>query len=201
MPAITPGKGIRYPLFSEAGDPQAVMAMVFDLDTMATADDALRATALTRRGARITNTTAPNITKSVYTKLTYDTVNWDPLGLTNLGVNNDRFTIPAGLAGLWMFGVLWTIDNAGSGGLAIFSGEATVAKNTTVAPAVPNYRRHKYPGFTGGASGTVDCLCTAPMVMAVGDFVTSGVFWQGTAAGPAVNSVPHIFWAFPLALS
>jgi hypothetical protein len=201
MPAITPGKGIRYPLFSEAGDPQAVMAMVFDLDTMATADDALRATALTRRGARITNTTAPNITKSVYTKLTYDTVNWDPLGLTNLGVNNDRFTIPPAWPGCGCSACCGRstrrlrrpghLLRRGDRGQEHHRG----AGRTELPPAqVPRLHR-------GGVRHR-DCLCTAPMVMAGGDFVTSG----GLLAGDGRRScdqlgAAHLLWAFPLALS
>lgn len=198
MPGPTPGKGIRYPLMSEAGDPNVLMAMVFDLDAMASADDALRTTALTQRGARITNSVGPNITKATNTKLTYDTLVYDPNGLTNLGLNNDRFTIIR--PGLYLFGVTLAIQSAGSGGLGLTSGEVTIAKNTVVAPVVPNFRRHKYPGFTGAASGAVACTVTAPMVMAATDFVTSQCFWNGSAAGPATTN-PPVFWCLPLALT
>jgi hypothetical protein len=199
MPGTTPNKGIRYPLMTETGDSNVLAAMVFDLDAMATADDSLRTTALTQRGAQITNSTAPNITKLTNTKFTYDTVVYDPSGLSNLGVNNDRFTINR--AGLWMFGLTWVISNAGSGGLGLFFAEATLAKNTTTAPAVPNLRRHKFPGYTGTASGTAECTISAPFVMAVSDFVTSQCFWNGSAAGPAVSLSPPVFWAIPLALT
>lgn len=197
MPGTTPAKGIRYPLLTEAGDPQVLMAMAQDLDAMATADDALRTTALTQRGARITIGTPPTIVKATTTKLTYDTVIYDPQGLTNLGVNNDRFTIIK--AGLYLFGCTMVIQSAGFGGLGLNSGETTIAKNTTVGPAVPNFRRHKFPGFTASASGSVECTCVAPFVMAAGDFVTSQTFWTGSAAGPASIN-PPIFWCLPIAL-
>lgn len=198
MPGITPAKGIRYPLLTEAGDPQVVMAMTQDLDAMATADDALRTTALTQRGARITIGTPPTIVKATTTKFTYDTVTYDPQGLTNLGVNNDRFTIIR--AGLYLFGVTYVINNAGFGGLGLTAAEATIGKNTTGVPLVPNLRRHKFPGFTGTSNGSVECTCVAPFVMAAGDFVTSQCFWAGSGAGPAVINSP-IFWCLPIALT
>lgn len=198
MPGTTPAKGIRYPLLNEAGDPQLIMAMTFDMDTMATADDALRTTALTQRGAVITNSTTESVAKNAAFKFTFDTVTIDPQGLSNLGVNNDRFTITK--AGLYMFGLTLRVFLAGSGGLGISAIEATIAKNTTAAPAVPNYRRHKYPGFTGALTGEDGVSVVAPMVMAAGDFVTAQTFWNGTAAGPATYQ-PPVFWVLPIALT
>jgi hypothetical protein len=173
------------------------MAETFDLDTMASADDALRITALTQRGAQINHSAPPTIVKAVQTKLTFNTVDYDPNGLSNLGVNNDRFTIIR--AGLYLFGLTVPIDNAGFGGLGMTAGEVIIAKNTTGAPAVPNYRRAKFPGFTGTATGTVSCTICAPLVMAAADFVTAQILWAGSAAGPATIESP-IFWCAPLAL-
>lgn len=195
MPGSTTNKGIRYPLENEAGDPNVLAAMAFDLDTMATADDALRTTALTQRGALITTTVTPSVAKGAAFKFTFDTSLIDPQGLANLGVNNDRFTITK--PGLYLFGGSWMLNN--STGLGVFSVEITIAKNTTAAPAVPNLRRRKYP--PAGLSGfQIECTVSAPFVMAATDFVTLQTFWNGSAAGPAAGTKPF-FWCLPLALT
>jgi hypothetical protein len=199
VPGSTPAKGIRYPLLTEPADVNAIMAMTFDLDTMGTADDALRTTALTQRGARINHSAPPTIVKAVQTKLTFNTVDYDPNGLTNLGVNNDRFTIVR--PGLYLFGLVINWQSAGAfGGLGMTAGEAIIAKNTTAAPVVPNKRHRKSPGFNGSSSGSVGCTIVAPLVMAATDFVTAQVLWAGSAAGPATIDSP-IFWVLPLALT
>jgi hypothetical protein len=192
MPGFTPNKGIRYPLMSEAGDPNVIAAETFDLDAMATADDALRTTALTQRGALVTNSVAPSVAKGVAVKFTFDTVTIDPQGLF---VANDRFTITK--PGLYLFGAAWQLFN--STGLGVSFAEVTIAKNTTAAPAVPNIRRRKMPG--AGLSGfTIAMTVSAPYVMAASDFVTMQTFWSGSAAGPASGSKPF-FWCLPLALT
>lgn len=192
MPGTTPAKGIRYPILSEAGDPNVIAAETFDMDTMANADDALRVIALTQRGARIYHTAPPTIVKAVQTKLTFNTVDFDPNGLTNLGVNNDRFTIIR--SGLYLFGL--TISWSGSFGFGMTAGEAIIAKNTTGVPAVPNFRRLK-SGPTAGSD--IFCTISAPMVMNATDFVTAQCLWSGSGAGPATIDQP-VFWCLPLAL-
>lgn len=193
---VTANKGIRYPLLTEAGDPNAIAATIFDLDTVATAEDALRTTALTQRGAIITNSTGPSVAKATVTKLTFDTVMADPNGLANLGVNNDRFTITK--AGLYLFGAQCSIGSTGATGM--FQFELTVAKNTTGSPAVPNIRRRKNPSPAFGGSGAEQVSLSAPYVMAAGDFVTLQTFWNGSGAGPVTYSFPYM-WVLPIALT
>jgi hypothetical protein len=168
------------------------MAETFDLDTMASADDALRTTALTQRGARIYQSAPPTIVKAVQTKLTFNTVDFDPNGLTNLGVNNDRFTITR--AGLYLFGltVIWTNNNT----IGMTAGDVIIAKNTTGVPVVPNYRRARVAPTSGFSLGST---ISAPLVMAATDFVTAQCLWAGSGAGPATIDVP-VFWCVPLAL-
>lgn len=192
MARTTPGKGIRYPLLTDAPDPNALMAFAFDLETIANAEDALRVTALTQRGALIQNSVVPSVAKGVAVKFTFDTSVFDPQGFANLGVNNDRFTITK--PGLYLFGGQW---NPQASGLSQY--EMTIAKNTTGGPAVPNFRRHKYgpPAFGGSPVGS--CV-TAPFPMVAGDFVTLQTFWNGTPAGPLTGSKPQ-FWVLPLALT
>lgn len=191
---ITASKGIRYPLMGEAPDPQAVMAMVFDLDAVATAEDALRATALTQRGAGLANTTGSiSVAKNTAFKFTFNVTMFDPNGLTNIGVNNDRITIIT--PGLYLFGACWAIQ-PGATGLTQF--EVSIAKNTTAAPAVPNFRRRKTGPTTFGTSTAITVM--HPLVMANGDFVTMQTFWNGSMAGPLGGGTAYL-WVAPLAIT
>lgn len=97
MPGITP-LGIRYPLPWETVTAQSYEDMANDIDGVLDGLDLLRTQARVPEMALVDwGGVSTSVPQGVTTTLTYAFEDFDTAGLANLGVNNDRLTLSAGL--------------------------------------------------------------------------------------------------------
>jgi hypothetical protein len=98
MPGAT-SLGIRYPLEGETVTAQSWQDMADDIDALFTDLDTLRIAGLNRATASVSSSPAGvgGIVSGTTTTMTYTIEDWDTGGYANLGVNNDRLTLPTGL--------------------------------------------------------------------------------------------------------
>jgi hypothetical protein len=97
MPGTT-SLGLRYPFPSETVTAQSYQDLAEDIDSVLDTLDALRTQARVPEMAIVQwPGGGTSVTQGVTTTLTYGTEVVDTAGLANLGVNNDRLTLSAGI--------------------------------------------------------------------------------------------------------
>lgn len=94
MPATS--LGIRYPSMKEVIDAADFQTMAEDIDSLLFALNTKRSLARKRLSSSITGS-ANSVAVTTLQNLVFTTETWDVGGLANLGVNNDRMTVPSGV--------------------------------------------------------------------------------------------------------
>ena len=100
MPGTT-SLGLRYPLMGETVDATSWQNLANDIDALMTTVQNLRTKAFHTPTASIGNTGSGslniNTASGALADMQFNAVNWDTATLANLGVNNDRVTVPPGI--------------------------------------------------------------------------------------------------------
>lgn len=96
MPGYT-SLGIQYPVQGEVVDAAAWQTMAQDIDDLMTSLDTIRDLAGSRPTASISGGSVATATGVDGTVSTFTSEDWDTGGYANLGVNNDRLTVPPGI--------------------------------------------------------------------------------------------------------
>jgi hypothetical protein len=178
MPGTTP-LGLRYPLPWETVTAQSFQDLSEDIDAALDALDLIRTQARVPEQASVIQGGAGNaLTQAVTTTLTYTIELYDTGGLSNLGVNNDRLTLSAGL---------WFCN-----GWAISSGGTTTTGSQLqlqVATVMTAFHRVDNSSFTG-KNMNVQALLKIPVD---GTILQLAGVWFGTG-GPQTWSARLQVW-------
>lgn len=143
---------------------------------------------LPHEGARIYTTTAQAIPDSTYTELEFDSVTFDDadafdkFGFVDLDADSTRITIPDGMGGKYLVGVMvqFTSNNNGIRDLRI----------------VYNDSSHIAYDRANAITGLGENLgCVTPYGLSGGDYIEA-IVYQNT--GGALNTDHAIFWIFRL---
>jgi len=144
-----------------------------------------------RMSCFLSRSVAQSIPNSAVTDILFDVEAFDIGGLHSTSVNTDRITIPAGGAGLWMFGftVSWA-DNA------------TGIRNCFMKRNNASGDRYGNTSFTAGSTGAAAQNGTTLIRLVATDFMELAAFQTSGGAlnvnGDATNVGLTTFWAHRL---
>ena len=115
-------------------------------------------------GVSVTNTTPQTIPTATTTTLTFNTEDWDTSGFHDNVVNNERLTVPVGLAGKYLVTLNVTFDPNPTGPRVL-----TINLN-----GAPSYVSDTRDATTAVGFGTVASI-SGYISLSVGDFITATV--------------------------
>ena len=171
MPGAT-SLGIHYPLQNETVDAASWQTMANDIDALLTSLDALRDVAVSRPAAKISggSTIVAANTDSVMSG--FSTESFDTGGYANLGVNNDRLTLPTGI--FWCY----TVAN--------MSGATTLAMTRTglLVGGTTIWAMQQQDNYTAGHNPSSIRSSGLVVITVASTILQARIRWAGTG-GPA----------------
>lgn len=177
MPGTT-SLGLRYPLPSETVTAQSYQDLAEDIDSVLDTIDLLETKARVPQMAMVTLFgSTVSVPQAVHTLITFDIENIDNASIANLGVNNDRLTLSAGI---------WFVN-----GYALASGGTTVT--AVQLQFYVNTVLHSFNRIDDSSAFTTKNITAQSVVKAPvnGTILQMYAFWSGTG-GPATWSSPTL---------
>ena len=181
MGGVTPIWAIRFPFIEEVINDVSTKNAADDMAAVLTGElDADRDLSLKRASADAFRNGSQSITANTETNVQFTSEPFDTDGAINLGTNNTRITVPAGMGGrYWVFGNAVSITST-----TWTSGQLAIAKNGT------DIVRRKYWSASGQQVTRMQVTAQIPLVP--GDFLTLTILFQGTPSPTSVDGITLI---------